>query len=182
MTLMTIFLHRNLRSFNDKCSRISRSRISPCHKMVFRRAVSAPPGEQPPRRCRCQNQEKWGQKSRHEKMMSKQQQQQKGMFVALYIQGLLLSFFFYSMPKLLQRGLLRLPLQLRCYVLDCSHALGLPSFVFIVITDLLAHLDVGPISATESFSAAALHSRSSADKIANQVSSPFSVREKPQKS
>ena len=68
---------------------------------------------------------------------------------------------------------------LRCYVLDCSHALGLPSFVFIVITDLLAHLDVGPISATESFSAAALHSRSSADKIANQVSSPFSVREKP---
>ena len=74
--------------------------------------------------------------------------------------------------KLLQRAA-------RFFVLDCSHALGLPSFVFIVITDLLAHLDVGPISATESFSAAALHSRSSADKIANQVSSPFSVREKP---
>ena len=71
---MTIFLHRNLRSFNDRCSRISRSRISPCHssKMVFfreGRGVSAPPGEPP--RCRCQNQEKWGQKSRHEKMMSK---------------------------------------------------------------------------------------------------------------
>ena len=85
---MTIFLHRNLRSFNDRCSRISRSRISPCHssKMVFfreGRGVSAPPGEPP--RCRCQNQEKWGQKSRHEKMMSmQQQQQQKGMFVALY--------------------------------------------------------------------------------------------------
>ena len=59
------------------------------------------------------------------------------MFVALYRDS--------SFPfgwKLLQRAA-------RFFVLDCSHALGLPSFVFIVITDLLAHLDVGPISATQ---------------------------------